>query len=91
MTSLYITESGSFIKRRGGHVVIGRNNETLMEVPLERVEDVSVIDSVQISSELITEFFKTRCSCYLVIRVWTLLRYVDKYANDRYCKATKTI
>lgn len=58
MTSLYITESGSFIKRRGGHVVIGRNNETLMEVPLERVEDVSVIDSVQISSELITEFLK---------------------------------
>lgn len=58
MTSLYITESGSFIKRRGGHVVIGRNNEILMEVPLERVEDVSVIDSVQISSELIMEFLK---------------------------------
>lgn len=56
MTSLYVTEAGAYIKRRGGHVVVGRNNEVLMEIPLERIEDVSVIDSVHISSTLITDF-----------------------------------
>jgi len=58
MTSLYVTEAGAFIKRKGGHVIVGRNNEVLFEVPLERIEDVSVIDSVHISSNLITEFLE---------------------------------
>lgn len=58
MTSLYITESGSFLKRNGGHVVIGRNNEVLFEVPLERVEDVTLIDSINISSTLLTDFIE---------------------------------
>lgn len=58
MTSLYITESGAYLKKRGGHVVIGRNNEILMEVPLERLDDVTLIDSVQLSSELVTELLR---------------------------------
>ncbi len=58
MTSIYITESGAYLKKRGGHVLVGRNNEILLEVPLERVEDVTLVDSVQISSALITEFLE---------------------------------
>lgn len=58
MTSLYITESGAYLRKRGGHVLVGRNNEVLLEVPLERIEDVTLVDSVQISSELITEFLE---------------------------------
>ena len=58
MTSLYITESGAYLRKRGGHVLVGRNNEILLEVPLERIEDVTLVDSVQISSGLITEFLE---------------------------------
>lgn len=58
MTSLYITESGAYLHKRGGHVIVGRNNEVLMEIPLERIEDVTLVDSVQISSQLITEFLE---------------------------------
>lgn len=58
MTSLYITESGAYLHKRGGHVVIGRNNEVLLEVPLERIEDVTLMDSVRISSKLLTEFME---------------------------------
>lgn len=58
MTSLYITESGAYLRKRGGHVLVGRNNELLFEIPLERVEDVTLVDSVQISSELIGEFLQ---------------------------------
>lgn len=56
MTTLYVTESGSFIKRKGGHVIVGRNHEVLFEVPFESIDDVTVFDSVHISSSLITDF-----------------------------------
>lgn len=55
MTSLYITESGAYIRKTGGVISIGRNNEVLMEVPLERVEDILLVNTVQVSSALITE------------------------------------
>lgn len=56
MTTLYVTESGSFIKRKGGHVIVGRNHEVLFEVPFESIDDVTVFDSVHISSSLLTDF-----------------------------------
>ena len=58
MTSIYITENGAYLRKRGGHVVIGRNNEVLLEVPLERVNDVTVVDRVQVSSALVTELLE---------------------------------
>lgn len=58
MTSLYITESGTYLRKKGGHVVIGRNNEVLLEVPIERIEDITLIDSVHVSSALLTEFLE---------------------------------
>lgn len=58
MSSIYVTEAGTFIHKRNGRAVIGRNNEVLAEVPLEQVEDVTLIDTVQISSALITYFLE---------------------------------
>lgn len=58
MTSIYITENGAYLRKRGGHVVIGRNNEVLLEVPLERVDDVTVVDRVQVLSALVTELLE---------------------------------
>ena len=43
-------ESESFIKGKGGHVIVGRNHEVLFEVPFEAIDDVTVFDSVYISS-----------------------------------------
>lgn len=58
MTSIYIAENGGYLRKRGGHVVNGRNNEVLLEVPLERVDDVTVVDRVQVSSALVTELLE---------------------------------
>lgn len=48
MTTLYVTESGYFIKRKGGHVIVGRNHKVLFEVPFEvpfeSIDDVIVFD-----------------------------------------------
>lgn len=44
MTTLYVTESGAFIKRKGGYVIVRRNHEVLFEVPFESIDDVIVFD-----------------------------------------------
>lgn len=76
MTSLYITESGAYLRKRGGHVLVGRNNEILLEVPLERIEDVTLVDSVQISSGLITEFLERNIPLsWLLEEVVSLARF----------------
>ena len=41
MTTLYVTESGSFIKRKDGHVIVGRYHEVLFEAPFESINDVT--------------------------------------------------
>ena len=38
----------SLIKRKGGHVIVGRNHEVLFEVPFESIDDVTVFDSVYV-------------------------------------------
>ena len=75
MTSIYITENGAYLRKRGGHVVIGRNNEVLLEVPLERVDDVTVVDRVQVSSALVTELLERNVP----------LSWISSYGNRLYC------
>lgn len=57
MTSIYITEPGTYLHRKGGKLLIDKNKKTVMEVPMEMVEDITIMDTVQISSSLIAECF----------------------------------
>ena len=41
MTTLYVTESGLFFKRKDGHVIVGRYHEVLFEVLFESIDDVT--------------------------------------------------
>ena len=41
MTTLYVTESGLFLKRKGGRVIVARNHEVVFEVPFESIDDVA--------------------------------------------------
>ena len=60
MTWLYVTEPGARIGKKGGNIVLGRANEIICEIPLETVEGVTVIDSVQVSSAVISIFLEKR-------------------------------
>lgn len=57
MTSIYITEHGAFLHKKGGKLVIDKDDAALMEVPLELVEDITIVNTAQISASLITECF----------------------------------
>lgn len=55
MTSIYITENGTYLHKRGGKLLIDKEETTITEVPLELVENITVTNTTQISSSLITE------------------------------------
>lgn len=57
MASIYITENGAYLHKRGGKLLIDKDETTVMEVPLELVEDITIVNTAQISSSLITECF----------------------------------
>jgi len=54
----YITEEGAYVQKRGGNFVIGRNNECVMEIPEEVLEALTLIDSVQVSSQAMVELLR---------------------------------
>ena len=56
MTWLYVTEPGTCVGKQGGRIVLSKDNETVCEIPSETVEGVTVINSIQISSAVITYF-----------------------------------
>ena len=58
MTWLYVTEPGARIGKKGGNIVLSRANEVICEIPSETVEGVTIIDSVQVSSPVITVFLE---------------------------------
>lgn len=55
MASIYITENGTYLHKRGGKLLIDKEETTITEVPLELVENITVTNTTQISSSLITE------------------------------------
>lgn len=57
MASIYITENGVYLHKRGGRLIIDKDDVTITEIPLELVEDITVVNTSQISASLITECF----------------------------------
>ena len=57
MASIYITENGAYLHKRGGRLIIDKDETTAAEIPLELVEDITVVNTSQISASLITECF----------------------------------
>lgn len=53
MSFAYITEKGPTISKKDGRFVVGRNHETLLEIPEETLEGLLVTDTVQLTSHAI--------------------------------------
>ncbi|MBM6726850.1 CRISPR-associated endonuclease Cas1 [Megamonas funiformis] len=57
MASIYINENGAYLHKKGGRLIIEKDDIIIKEIPLELVEDITVVNTTQISSALITECF----------------------------------
>lgn len=51
MSFAYITEKGVTISKQKGRFVVGRNRETILEIPAETLEGLLVADTVQLTSQ----------------------------------------
>ena len=51
MSFAYITEKGAIISHKNGRFIVGRNHETLLEIPQETLEGLVLIDTVQVTSK----------------------------------------
>lgn len=51
MSFAYITEKGVTISKQQGRFVVGRNQETILEIPEETLEGLLVTDTVQLTSQ----------------------------------------
>lgn len=54
MSTLYLTEPGTMLRRRSERLVVTRRDETLVEVQAFRVERVVVVGPVQVSTQALT-------------------------------------
>lgn len=58
MTTLYLTEEGSFLEKKGNRVRIRKTDYTLKELPIEKLESVILVGRTHITTPLMTEFLE---------------------------------
>lgn len=58
MSFVYITEEGAYIKKKENKFIVGRNLETIMQIPAGTLEGLVLIGSVQVSSQAMVELLE---------------------------------
>lgn len=51
MAILYVKEQGAMVQKLGERIVVTKNSKTLVDVPIIRIDNVSIIGNVQISTQ----------------------------------------
>src|SRR5438270_681634 len=55
MAVIYVREQGSVIRKRGGRILVEKEHETLLEIPLRMTESVAVFGNVQVTTQALSE------------------------------------
>ena len=58
MSVLYVKEQGALIQKRSERLLITRNNQTLLEIPIYNIDSVAVIGNVQITTQALQALMK---------------------------------
>ena len=51
MSVLYVKEQGAYIQKRSERILITKGSQTLLEIPMDRIDAIAVIGNVQITSQ----------------------------------------
>jgi len=68
LTNLYLTEQGSYLRKRGEVLVYGKDGETLLERPLKDVGMVVLFGQVQASVQALLALLENGCDVSLLTR-----------------------
>lgn len=58
MTTIYLTEPGSFLSKTGNKLIISKTEQTIRDFPIEKVESIVLIGSANITSPLMVELMQ---------------------------------
>lgn len=58
MTVIYVQEQGSVVRKRGGRILVEKDDTTLLEIPLRQTEAVAVFGSVQVTTQALSELLE---------------------------------
>ena len=58
MSIVYITENNIRVQKKGNRLLVGRNLEVLLEIPLEVLEGMVLLNTVQLTSEVMVDLLK---------------------------------
>ena len=51
MSVLYIKEQGAFVQKMGERIVVSKNTQKLLDIPVFKIENIAVIGNVQVSTQ----------------------------------------
>ncbi|RKY62891.1 MAG: CRISPR-associated endonuclease Cas1, partial [Candidatus Latescibacterota bacterium] len=54
MATLYLTEQGSKLKKEGRRLIVEKEGERLLDVPLIKIDSVLIFGNVQLSTQAIS-------------------------------------
>ena len=66
MSFLYVTEQGAYLRKSGESLVVEKNNETIINMPLREVETAAVFGNVQVSSQALLALLEQGCDTALL-------------------------
>jgi CRISPR-associated protein Cas1 len=55
MAVVYIREQGAVVRKRGSRVLVEKDGETLLEIPLRQTDSVAVFGNVQVTTQALSE------------------------------------
>jgi len=58
MSTLYLTEQGSKVKRKEGRIIIEKRDEILLDLPINKIERIMIIGNVQMTTQALSIFLQ---------------------------------
>ena len=55
MAVIYVREQGAIIRKRGSRVLVEKDDQTLLEIPLRQTDSVAIFGNVQVTTQALSE------------------------------------
>ncbi|MGH9673413.1 MAG: CRISPR-associated endonuclease Cas1, partial [Bryobacteraceae bacterium] len=78
---MYVREQGSIIRKRGGRMLVEKDGQTLLEIPLRDTDAVAVFGNVQVTTQALSELLERGIPLALYTRHGRLKGHLEPEAS----------
>jgi CRISPR-associated protein Cas1 len=72
MTTIYLTEQNSVLRKRGKRLIVQKENEILLSVPCHKIDNVLIFGNVQFTTQAVTEMLDNGIELAILSRTGNL-------------------